>query len=200
MKILLAEDHVIVRQAIRKLLEAHQHEIVAEVDHVAEIANAVTKFQPNLLLLDYKMPGGDTGDVAQRLKRKQPELKIILLTGIQSGITLHQLSQSNLDGLLLKEGSMEELLEAIQVVQRGKRYISEKILPYLDELEIQLTGRELQILNLIAMGFTRTDMVAHLHVSAETIKSHRKNIMQKLSVHTVAELIMKAQKLNLVGD
>jgi DNA-binding NarL/FixJ family response regulator len=133
MKILLADDHHIVRQAIRKTLEFHQFDVVAEVDTVPDIVSATHECRPDFLLLDYKMPGGDTCEVAERLKGRLPELKIILLTGVQTGAVLNKLIHASIDGLIIKEGPIEELLQAIDLVSSGKRYISPQVKRYLDE-------------------------------------------------------------------
>jgi len=201
MKVILADDHAIVRQGIRMVLEqAGNFSIVAEIQTVNEIEPSVREHQPDLLILDYKMPGGDTYATAEVLKRENPSLKILVFTGIQSAAAIQRLANSKIDALLLKDDSPKELLKAIKAIKADTRYISSLVEPYLKEISIQLTGRELQLLNLIVMGWARKDIAEHLGITVETIKTYRKNLMSKLDVHTVTELIIKAQDLKLLDQ
>jgi len=199
MKVILADDHAIVRQGINMVLQqAGGFDVLAELNTVTAIKPAVQKYKPNLLILDYKMPGGDTYAVAEDLKQSDPSIKILVFTGIQSAAVIQRIANSKIDGLLLKDDSPLELLKAIDTVRADKKYISTLVQPYLKEISIQLTGRELQLLNLIVMGWSRKEIAEHLGITVETIKSYRKNLMSKLEVHTVTELIIKAQNLNLL--
>ncbi|NRB41119.1 MAG: response regulator transcription factor [Pseudomonadales bacterium] len=199
LKIILAEDHAIFRDCLRLLIESKTtHEIVAEVETVPELKKAAVKYKPDILIFDYKMPGGDTFAVAQYLKKRYPEISIICLTASDSPLVLQKLAASKIDGLLRKEGSANELLDAISQVRSGAKYISPLVQPYLQHSAVALTQRELQVLAMIADGMKRGDIATQLGLSPETIKSHRRNLMSKLEVNTVAALIAKAQVLKLI--
>lgn len=198
MKIVLVEDHPIVSQGLAQHLRQQGHTIVAEVDTLAAIASAADYSTIDILLADYKMPGGDTFEVTQALKKAFPRLKIIVLTGIQSSVELRRLAQSSIDGLLVKQGDAKALDEAITTVCRGKRFISPLVTPHLEKIETELTGREMQVLNMIVMGMARKDIAEQLGIGVESVKSHRKNIMKKLQVNSTVELILKAQELKLL--
>lgn len=197
--IVLAEDHTIVRDGLRRLFDSQPTmQIVAEVDNVSALRATIERWQPHVLLLDYKMPGGDTFTAAESLRKQFPHTRILMLTGVQSSITLRKLAESALNGLLLKQGSTDELLNAIQIVYEGGHYLSPLVEPHLNESQVELTGRELQILNMIVLGLTRSQIAEQLEISAETVKSHRKNLMKKLQAKTVTELIIKAQDNQLL--
>ncbi len=199
LKIILAEDHAIFRDCLRLLIESQTtYEIVAEVETVPDLKKAAIEFKPDVLILDYKMPGGDTFAVAQYLKQRYPEIAIICLTASDSPLVLQKLASSKIDGLLKKEGSSAELLDAISKVRSGDQYISPLVVPFLQHSEVALTQRELQVLTLIANGMKRSDIAAQLKLSPETIKTHRRNLMSKLEVNTVAALISKAKILQLI--
>ncbi len=199
LKIILAEDHAIFRDCLRLLIESQtSYEIVAEVESVPDLKKAAIEFKPDVLILDYKMPGGDTFAVAQYLKQRYPEIAIICLTASDSPLVLQKIAASKIDGLLKKESSSEELLEAINKVHSGAQYISPLVEPYLQHAEVILTQREFQVLSLIAKGMKRSDIAAQLTLSPETIKTHRRNLMSKLGVNSVASLITKARTLGII--
>ena len=198
MKIVLVEDHPIVSQGLAQHLRQQGHTIVAEVNTLAAIPSAADYSSIDILLADYKLPGGDTFAVTEALKKSFPRLKVIVLTGIQSSVELRRLAQSNIDGLLLKQGDTRALDEAITTVCRGKRYISPLVTPHLEKIEAELTAREFQVLNMIVMGMARKEIAEQLGIGVESIKSHRKNIMKKLQVNSTVELILKAQQLKLL--
>ncbi len=199
LKIILAEDHAIFRDCLRLLIESQtSYEIVAEVESVPDLKKAAIEFKPDVLILDYKMPGGDTFAVAQYLKQRYPEIAIICLTASDSPLVLQKIAASKIDGLLKKESSSEELLEAINKVHSGAQYISPLVEPYLQHAEVILTQREFQVLSLIAKGMKRSDIAAQLTLSPETIKTHRRNLMSKLGVNSVASLINKAKTLGII--
>lgn len=198
MKIVLADDHVLVRDGLKNLLHLHGHTVVGEVATAADIKQVVATTDPELLILDYCMPGGDTYSVACYLRKRYPHLRILILTGIQAASVLRKLAGSDFHGVLLKQGNAAELLKAIQQIAAGVCYESPLLLPYLDLPDVQLTARELQILNMIIAGMPRNQIATHLDVSAETVKSHRKNIMAKLQVNSVTQLYARAVELALV--
>ena len=199
MKYLLADDHAIVRQGIQTLLSKTLDLVcVAEVASVDQIEPLVHQKMPDLLILDYKMPGGDALATALCLRSEHPELKIIMFTGIHSLDIISKLSAADIHGLLLKADEPEALIRAIRVIQRGQIYRSPLVRNEIQSANVDLTSRELQVLNLIFMGWPRKNIAEHLGISAETVKTYRKQIMRKLDAHTATEMILKAKELSLV--
>ncbi len=120
MRIMLADDHLIFRQGLQLLLgQCPRYEIVAETGDASAIKTLVQQHQPDLLILDYHMPGSDAGATLAYLKQRYPHLRVVMLTGANSGTVLKQLEDAQADGILLKEGSGEELLSAIRRVAAG---------------------------------------------------------------------------------
>lgn len=198
MKIVVADDHAIVREGLRRLIHAQDTlEVVAEVESAVHLKQVVAELQPELILLDYRMPGADTYAIAEYIKKRYPKTKILVFTAVQSGPLLKEMIESRIDGLVLKQDSNAELIAAINQIGQGIRYFSPSVQDCLKELEVYLTGRELQILNMIVMGLPRSQIAKQLEVSPETVKTHRKNLMKKLNVQTALELVNKAKALNL---
>lgn len=173
-------------------------EIIAECGSADDLLVKAKQLNPDYIIADYKMPGADMIDVSCQLKRVSPRLKIIALTGIQSSAILRKLFESIVDGLLLKDDHPDELITAINTIDKGYRYISTLVQPHIEGIQVKLTARELQLLNLIALGWSRSRISEQLGITTETIKSYRKNIMHKLDAHTSIELLNKAYDLNLI--
>ena len=189
-----------VREGIKNFLNRQDDlEVIAEVEDIQQLFSLLSRVTPDLVLLDYKLRQGDTFGVPEQLKNFNEQIKVLLLTGYCSSAALQKLSQSRIDGLVLKQAPLEELHAAIQEIQQGRVYISPMVDEYIEPHQsVNLTGRELQILNMIVMGLSRSQIAEQLEVAAETIKSHRKNLMKKMEVRTVTELIVKAQELKLL--
>lgn len=199
MRIGIADDHIFVQESLALLLSVEdRHQVVAAVGSVPELRELLALESLDLLLLDYNMPGGDSYAVAQQLKSSYPALKIIVLTAVASPLVLDRLAHSDIDGLVLKTGTSKEILKAIALVEQGERYISPLVEEQLEQLQVKLTARELQILVLIVQGVGRAEIAKQLHVSVETVKTHRRNLMHKLDVTSSAELIQQTSSLGLL--
>lgn len=200
-RLLLADDHQIFRDGLKLLLQTFQHiELVAELCSLAELQQSVKASQPDLLLLDYHMPGGDTSAEIAYLKQRQPTLKIIVLTGSQSPQLLQQIEQAQADGILQKNGDARELQQAIHSVMAGQRYIAANVSALLAEAELALTPREFQIMKLVCDGLSNAQIAEALHLSPKTTDKHRENLMRKLNVNNVAQLIKKALQMGITDS
>lgn len=200
-RLLLADDHQIFRDGLKLLLQTFQHiELVAELCSLAELQQSVKASQPDLLLLDYHMPGGDTSAEITYLKQRQPTLKIIVLTGSQSPQLLQQIEQAQADGILQKNGDARELQQAIHSVMAGQRYIAANVSALLAEAELALTPREFQIMKLVCDGLSNAQIAEALHLSPKTTDKHRENLMRKLNVNNVAQLIKKALQMGITDS
>jgi DNA-binding NarL/FixJ family response regulator len=199
MRILLADDHTLFRQGLKLLLQ-HQpgYQVVAEAASLEEISALLQQHAVDLMILDYSIPGGDSSAVLGYCKQRYPELRILALTGIQSGIAFRKLSDAGADGILRKDISGPDLLHAIQQIMAGARIISSDVQQEIDACATQLTARELQIVQMINQGLSNSDMAEQLKLSAKTVDKHRENTMRKLQVSNVIQLINKARALLLL--
>ncbi|MDO9105565.1 MAG: response regulator transcription factor [Methylovulum sp.] len=201
MRIILADDHAIFREGLKLLLHSqHDKDVVAEIESLENLKTEIQKQHADLLILDYHMPGGDAVALLAYCKKRYPELKIIALTGAQSGQILKQLVAAKADAVLLKDGASVELLLAIQQVMQGKRYFSNTVKNNIADIDLQLSTRELQVLKLIFSGLVTRAIADNLALSPKTVDKHRENIMRKLHVNNLVELINKVHQLKLFGS
>jgi DNA-binding NarL/FixJ family response regulator len=201
MRIILADDHAIFRDGLKLLLQSQpNYEVIAEAVDLEDLKIQLQQQQADLLLLDYHMPGGDAAGLLAYCKKRYPELKVMALTGAQSGQILKQLVMAKADAVLLKDGSSAELLSAIQQVMQGKTYFSDVVKNNIADIELQLSTRELQILKLIFSGLVTREIADKLVLSPKTVDKHRENMMRKLQVNNLVELINKVHQLQLFGD
>lgn len=198
MHIILADDHAIFRQGLALLLQAQPgYHIVAEAERLEGLPQLVLQHKPDLLILDYHMPGGESSAVLAYCKQRDPGLKVIALTGAQSGMAYRQLIDARADAVLLKDTTAPELLRCIADVMSGKTVVPEAVRRQADAVDHGLTPRERQILQLIYQGLATADVAEQLHLSAKTVDKHRENLMRKLEVSNVVQLIHKARELGL---
>jgi DNA-binding NarL/FixJ family response regulator len=201
MRIILADDHKLFRDALRVVLETVPgYEVVAEVGNAPDLKEAVSRLQPDLVIQDYRMPGGGTVAVLEYIKQRYPEIKVIMLTGVDSGALFQQLLDSNADGVLLKEISAEETLASIKQVMSGRRAlspsVSERALPGRPDL----TTREFQIMELVVEGLNSTEISARLSLSPKTVENHRYSLMKKLDLKNTVELVHYVRKHGLLEN
>ncbi|NJM43397.1 MAG: response regulator transcription factor [Brachymonas sp.] len=197
-KVLLADDHRIFRDGLKLLLASLPGvRIVAETDRLDTLKALVLEAQPDLMVLDYHMPGGDTAALLSYFRQRFPELKIVMLTGAQSAVVLKQLMDLEPDAVLLKQGSGEQLLASLQKVIAGERVILKEVQSLAQEADVPLTARELQVLKLIYDGSSNSEMAQVLSLSAKTVDKHRENLMRKMGTNNVAQLVRKVHALRL---
>jgi len=209
-KILIADDHTIVRQGIRELLtKRHDFEVVGEAKDGTEAVKLASSLKPDVVLMDITMPNTDGLAATRHIKKVHPEIKVLILTIHDSEEYIYQILKYGADGYVVKEAAYEELVAAIEVVARGKKYLSpsisgEVITKYVQEprsskgpLE-SLTQKETEVLRLIAEGFKNKEIAAKLFVSVKTVEFHRFNVMKKLDIHNQAALIRFAIRLGML--
>ncbi len=204
-KVVIADNHVIFRQGLLKLLQAAQDITVAgEAGNGPETLELIAKEKPDLAILDISMPGLDGFEIYEKMKSNGIETKVIFLTVHNDTLTARKAIQSNTSGYVLKDNAFEDLLYAIRAVASGGKFISpsisDKILNFSKKESKNhiLTGRESEILRLIASGLTNKQIAYKLFISIKTVETHRTNIMQKLDVHTTADLVRYAIKTGLL--
>lgn len=201
MRIILADDHKLFREGLRVVLETvPEHEVVAEVGNAPDLKEAVTRLQPDLVIQDYRMPGGGTVAVLEYIKQRYPEIKVIVLTGVDSGALFQQLLDSRADGVLLKEMSAEETLEAIRKVKSGQRALSPTVRERAHSVMPELTAREFQIMELVVEGLNSMEISQRLNLSSKTVENHRYSLMKKLGLRNTVELVHYVRKHGLLEN
>jgi DNA-binding NarL/FixJ family response regulator len=206
-KLLVVDDHTILRDGIVSLLQGEEELTVAgTADNGYEALNLAGKNEYDVCLLDISMPGLDGMETAKLLREKHPELRIIMLTTYNDREIISELIHIGVAGYLLKNSDKQELLEAIHKVMKGRHYFSEEveqiILEGLNEKKspetISLTDRELEVVQLLAREYTNEKIAGALHISYRTVETHRKNIMQKTKAHNLAGLLKYAYNKGLI--
>jgi DNA-binding NarL/FixJ family response regulator len=202
--LLLADDHAVVRQGLRALLEP-EFRVVAETGDGLQVAGLAERVRPDCVVLDLMMPGLNGLDVARQIHQRLPQTRIIVLSMHPDEAYVVEALKSGASGYVLKGSNSEELIQAIRECAAGRRYLS----PSLSERVIQsyierfaasaavdayetLTPREREVLHLAAEGLSNPRIAQRLSLSVRTVESHRANLMRKLSIHTQAELIRYA--------
>jgi len=208
---LLVEDHTIVRQGLRRLLEEKGVEVVGEAENGRKGIEAARNLKPDVVVMDISMPRLGGIEATRRIRKELPSTKIIILTIHIDENYIFKALDAGADAYLVKETASEDLYEAIETVMKGETYFSPKIPAKViksykklvrsgkkvDEFS-RLTNREREILQLIAEGFTSKQIGEMLYISDKTVENHRANIMGKLDIHDTAGLVRYAVKIGLV--
>ncbi|GAA0760875.1 response regulator transcription factor [Ideonella azotifigens] len=195
-KVLLADDHALFREGLKLLFTRDAgFQVVGEAQDLLGLRDLLRLTQPDLLLIDYHMPGGDSSAVVNHLKHTQPGLRIVFLTGSSAGRVLKQLADAQADGVLLKDSSAADLLANLRAVMQGQRVIPAAVAALMAPGEGLLTRREMQVVKLIGDGLSNAEMGELLSLSPKTVDKHRENLMRKLEVNSVAQLVLKAHAL-----
>jgi two-component system response regulator NreC len=206
-RVLLADDHQIVRQGLRSLLEKAGHEVVGEASDGREALKLARTLLPDIAVLDLSMPLLNGLDAAHEIRRIAPEIKTILLTMYTDKGYVLQALRAGARGYVLKTQAAEDLIRAIREISRGEVYLSPGValsvvdayLQKTDPAADPLTPRERQTLQLIAEGKSTKEVARVLSISFKTAESHRNRIMKKLDIHEVAGLVRYAIRRGLVN-
>ena len=206
--ILLADDHVIIRDGLRAMLQRQPDmRIVAEAGNGHDAVALADELGPDVVVMDVAMPGLDGIEATRRILEKRPATKVLVLS-VYSGDRplIADCFRAGASGYLPKEGSFDELALAIRTVMQDKVYISPRVEqgaldalrnPDSDAAAHRLTPREREVLRELADGFAMKQIAVHLDVSVKTIETHRRQIMDKLNLHSVAELTKYAIRQGL---
>ncbi len=203
---LLAEDHELVRQGFRALLEREGFEVIAEAHDGREAVQLVEQRSPDLALLDLSMPNLNGVDAAKEILRVKPRTKVILLTAHTEDAYVLAALQAGVHGYVLKSQAARDLVQAIDEVFKGGLYLSPRISrSVVDAYKTRsavaqdpLTFREREVLQLVAEGKTTKEVAALLNISVKTVESHRNRIMQKLEIHETANLTRYAIRHGII--
>ena len=204
-RIAIAEDQRIVREMLGALLEREADvTLVGAVGSGAEAIALAAEQHPDVLVLDIGLPDMEGDEVTRRVKEAMPAPRVLVLSVHDSRFFVQQMLRAGADGYLVKSAGLPELVQAIRVVASGKVYLSPDIpraaltAPTFDEVTA-LGSRERQVLALLADGKRSSDIAGELRISVATVEAHRRNIMRKLGLHTVAELTKYAIRAGLTS-
>lgn len=205
-RVLLADDHGLVRQGLKTLLEGQGFQVVGEASDGQEALRAVEKTHPDVAILDIRMPALNGVDAARELKKSSPNTKIIILTQHDENQYVTEALKAGARGYVLKSQGAEDLVHAIQEVCRGSVYLSPSISrtvvgAYLSKSTVpaeELSGRERQVLQLVGEGKSTKDVAQQLGISVKTAESHRARLMKKLDIHETASLVRYAIRRGLI--
>ncbi len=210
-RVLLVDDHAILREGIKALLEKQDDiEVVAEAADGREAIPKVAQFRPDVVVLDISMPTMDGLESTRQMKRENPDIKVLVLTMHDNEEYFFQLLRAGASGYVTKKSVSRELVSAIEAVYRGESFFCPSMAKFLlsDFLRLdkaventgqeELTPREREIVKLIAEGYTNQQIADLLHRSVKTIESHRSNILRKLGIHDSIELVKYAVRKKLI--
>lgn len=212
-RILLVEDHTLLRQGLCSLLSTDPNiEVIGEADNGKDAIRLAVTLAPNLILMDLSMPGTNGTESIREIKKRYPGIKILVLTVHMAEEYIREALHAGADGYVLKHATRDELILAIKSVLNGKTYLSpdiaEKVVSgYLDggkginpmSAWDSLTLREREVLKLIAEGQGNKHIASYLCVSVKTVEKHRSNLMRKLNLHNAAVLTSFAIEKGMVS-
>ena len=212
-KLLLADDHAVVRSGLRMLLEAQPDmEIVAEAENGRETIEKVLAFQPDIVLMDIEMPGMNGIEATRKIKEESPETAVLALTMYEDDQYFFEMLKAGAAGYIPKRAAPDALVNAIRTVKKGEVFLYPSMAAYLvedylqrdeapeeDEADVvDLTRREREVLVLIAEGLSNGEISEKLVISIKTVDRHRENIMRKLNIHNRIDLVKFALKKGMI--
>lgn len=210
MRILLADDHGVMRSGLRYLLTAQAgFTVVGEASSGLEAVDLTRSLKPDLVVLDLSMPGMGGLDALQRIRDEVPWVRVLVLTMHDDPEYVRQALSSGAAGYVLKAAADSELITAIRMVSAGETYVYPTLAARLvargqepsqteSDNASTLTPRETQVLQLLALGYTNQEIAQQLHVGVRTVETFRKRVLEKLGLHTRAELVRYALTHNLI--
>jgi DNA-binding NarL/FixJ family response regulator len=208
-RVVIIEDHTLVRQSLIKTLEAEPgFDVVGEAGRGDDGLNLIRQHKPDLAILDITMPGGNGLEIASQLRQAAPDVRFLFLTMHEDDASISRAIGIGADGYVLKTASTDELLQAVRAVAEGGSYLSPAIARRVIDLAggkrgasgSRLTERELEILRLLSEGNRPAEVAGKLFVSIKTVKNHLTSIYSKLGVATGAQAVAEAFRLGLVSS
>lgn len=211
-KLILADDHAVVRSGLRMLLEVQPDiDIVAEAESGTEAVEKTRALRPDIVLMDIQMPGLNGIEATKQIKNLAPETAVLALTMYEDDQYFFEMLHAGASGYVPKKAAPDELLTAIRAVGRGEVYLypslaSRLVLDYLKRADSgdqplvydDLTPREREVLTVIAEGLSNAEIAEKLVISVKTVDRHRENIMRKLNLHSRVDLVKYALRIGLI--
>lgn len=210
-RIVIADDHGVLRAGLRALLNGEpDFRVVGEAADAEQAIRAVAELSPDVLLMDISMPGIDGIEATRCLTAEYPQLRVLLLTVHEDTSMLQEAINAGASGYILKRAVESELINAIRAVNQGSLYVHPAMTRGLLKPKRQdcpasvpsptLTLRELEVLRLIALGYTNRQIAENLSLSIRTVESHRAHIMEKLNLHSRVELVRFARQNKIISS
>lgn len=214
MHILLVDDHTILRAGLKMMLNAQPDmDVVGEAHEGRQAIQEVQRLRPDIVLMDITMPDMNGIEATRQIKKILPDVKVLVLTMHENDEYVFQALRAGASGYILKEAADTDLISALRVVQNGNFYLSPTaqsvmVGDYLQRVHAgeekdsysSLTEREREILKLVAEGYTNNQMAERLVISPKTVDTHRTHIMDKLNLHSRAELVKYAMRRGILED
>ena len=208
--VLLAEDHTVVRQGLKLILDTTDDiQVVGEAENGRQAVTLAKKLQPDIVLLDVAMPMLNGLEATKQLRQQSPNSKVVILSSYDDDRFVHQSLSGGASGYLLKHSAGNDLIKAIHEVNAGRKFFSPAIQKRLATQQPQppdrppkdpLSRREAEVLQLIAEGFANKQIADELEISVKTVEKHRQSMMNKLNIHEVAGLTRYAVARGMVGQ
>ncbi|HXF82803.1 MAG TPA: response regulator transcription factor [bacterium] len=211
-RVLVADDHAIVREGVRMILAKEPDvEVVGEAGDGQEALDLVERLRPHVVIMDISMPGVGGIEATQRLKAAHPQIQVLALTMHEDESYVFQLLRAGAAGYVLKRAAAQDLVQAVRAAARGEAFLYPSVArrvveDYLKRVEAGeererydgLTAREKEILTLIAQGLSNQQIAEKLFISIKTVQTHRAHILEKLGLHDRTELVRYAIRKGLI--
>jgi two-component system response regulator NreC len=215
-RVLLADDHTLIRSGIATLLQSNKDFlVVGEAEDGEEAVRKTGELKPTVVVMDLSMPILSGIEATKQIKRKYPEVNVLVLTMHENEEYVYQILKSGAAGYVLKSAGKDELISAIRAAAKGEKFFSPRISQLMAEGyvrrveqvatetesgDVPLTRREREVLSLVVDGLTNQQIADQLFISPRTVDTHRTNIMQKLDIHDLANLVRYAIEHGLAGS
>jgi two-component system response regulator NreC len=208
-RVLIADDHAVVRTGLRALISAESTFIlVGEASGGVEAVELTTQLKPDVLVLDISMPDLDGISVTKRIKKEFENVHVLILTVHEDEALVKEAIRCGASGYIIKNAAESELISAIKIIMRGDMYVDPSVMRSLleethksansiPELE-PLTPREIDVLRLLVQGYTNRQIAIELSISVRTVEGHRANLSEKLGLHSRVELVRYAKNHKLI--
>ena len=213
-RILVADDHEVVRHGVRSLLEAHPGwEVISEASDGRDAVEKASQLHPDVVILDIGMPNLNGLEATRQILRSHPGARVLILTMHESEQVVREVLEAGARGFLLKSDAGRDLVAAVEALQRNKTFFTSKVAEMVLETFLKskprspeetfstreiLTPREREIVQLLAEGKSTKEVAVALNLSVKTAETHRSNIMRKLNLHSISELVLYAVRNNIV--
>jgi DNA-binding NarL/FixJ family response regulator len=213
-RILVADDHEVVRQGVRSLLEAHPGwEVIAEASDGRGAVEKASQLHPDVVILDIGMPNLNGLEATRQILRGHPGARVLILTMHDSEQVMREVLEAGARGFILKSDARRDLVAAVDALQRNKTFFTSKVAEMVLETFLKskprspeetfstreiLTPREREIVQLLAEGKSTKEVAVVLNLSVKTAETHRSNLMRKLNLHSISEVVLYAVRNNIV--
>ena len=203
MRVLLVDDHRVLREGLRVSLEAAGVEVVGEAGDGLSAVTEALRLRPDVVVMDVALPGQDGAAAALQLRSQAPEVQVVMLTMFADGATLREAIRAGAAGYLVKDCSTAEIVQVLEQVAAGQVLLSAELAESLldadrDSGEPVLSKREVEVLQLVAEGASTTDVAARLFISVKTVKNHLSSIYEKLDARDRTQAVLQGLRLGIV--